>query len=119
MTEPSDKTKREMARGRWMAFRNGQEDTRAARHASWWDAWRERDRYMEQQMAAGLISIQPESYEGRSHVVASVGGTCTFTDTLEEYPSERMVANVALAIQAGMAVPHISYPWKEWITNDG
>lgn len=104
----SDKTRREMIRGAEVVQHNNIDQARATRDGNpKFNVWRDRERYMMQLLLAGRIRLLPELGQNGlplltpRHVTIQVG-LCTFSDTLRVYPSEKMVANVALAIDAGM-----------------
>lgn len=106
--KPSKRTQAEMRRGTQMNFVHSQEELRDGRRGPVWDAWRARDQYMSEHLRAGRLEIVPEYVNGfglptvNPTCVTVRVGTCTFTDEVDSYPSQKMVANVALALQAGM-----------------
>lgn len=102
----SEQTKREMRAGATSLFRNNREALLDARRGPQWAKWRDRENWIAQQIKKGTLRLVPQlradgiPLSNPGHVEIAVG-LCTFFDTVKSFPSTKLVAQVALAIQAG------------------
>lgn len=80
-----------------------------ARKGPKWAKWRDRELYIERLIREGHVSLVPELRadnglpKSNPRAVTVRVGLCTFSDTTQSFPTPKLVANVALAIQAGQS----------------
>lgn len=107
--EISGRTRLEMQRGAARSFEVGLEERRDQRAGNKrWAKWRDRMAYMTRVTGSGDVRCISELGANGLPVLKPVCvtvavGECYFSDPVKSYPTQKLVANVALAISAGMS----------------